>query len=160
MKYSDTIIIHNDNTSFCLFPHHPWLQYFFTWFFSPLAHHAVVPGVDPWHGGALWGVSVAEAAPSDRQLVEGIVIFLQDVEAPVQQVVSQSVQLGEVDTQVGDTQEFCKKKKKRLFMFHLISFQFHDQTDHSLVCKHVSNDCFFPVYISLNIPKSYQGYFL
>lgn len=70
----------------------------------PQAHHVVLPGVDPWHWGALWGVSVTEAAASDHQLIDGVVIFLQDVEASIQQVVSQSVELGEVDPQVGDTQ--------------------------------------------------------
>ena len=78
---------------------------------SPLAHHAVLPGVHPWHWGALWGVSVTKAAPSDHQLIEGVVIFLQDIEASVQQVVSQSVKLGKVDTQVGNTQKFCKGEK-------------------------------------------------
>lgn len=70
-------------------------------------HHAALPGVDPRHRSALGGVSVAEAAPSDHQLVDGVVILLQDVEAPVQQVVSQRVELGEVDAQIGDTQQFC-----------------------------------------------------
>lgn len=48
-------------------------------------------------------MSVTEAASSDHQLVDGVVIFLQDVEASIQQVVSQSVELGEIDPQVGDT---------------------------------------------------------
>lgn len=59
-------------------------------------------------------MSVTEAAPPDHQLVDGVVIFLQDVGAPVQQVVAQRVQLGEVDTQVGDAQKFCGGEKTDL----------------------------------------------
>lgn len=107
--------------NFFLVLQHMWLQ-------TPLAHHAVLPGVDPWHWSALWGVSVAEAAPSDHQLVDGVVIFLQDVKASVQQVVSQSVELGEVDTQVGDTQQFCDGENQ-------IDCLFHNKTEIWLVCK-------------------------
>lgn len=57
-------------------------------------------------------MTVTETASSDHQLVDGVVIFLQDVEASVQQVVSQSVELGEVDAQVGDTQKLCKGEKE------------------------------------------------
>lgn len=81
------------------------------WLWVSSTHHATLPGIDPRHRSALGGVSVAEAAPSDHQLVDGVVILLQDVEAPVQQVVSQSVELGEVDAQVGDTQQFCGEGK-------------------------------------------------
>lgn len=57
-------------------------------------------------------MAVAEAAASDHQLVDGVVVLLQHVEAPVQQVVSQSVELGEVDAQVGDSQKLCRINKK------------------------------------------------
>ena len=53
-------------------------------------------------------MSITEAAPSDHQFIDGVVIFLQDIKASVEQVVSQSVQLGKVDTQVGDAQKLCK----------------------------------------------------
>jgi hypothetical protein len=71
----------------------------------PLSDHAVLPGVHAGHGGALGGVSVAEAAASDHQLVQGVVVLLQHVGPAVQQVVPQRVQLGQVDPQVGDAQE-------------------------------------------------------
>lgn len=98
---------------------------------TPQAHHVVLPDVDPWHWGALWGVSVTEAAPSDHQLIDGVVIFLQDVEASIQQVVSQSVELGEVDPQVGDTQQFCEGEKTASTCINL----FHDKTEILFLCK-------------------------
>lgn len=55
----------------------------FVWWHS-LANHAVLPSVDAGHWGALWGVSVTEAAPSDHQFIDGVVIFLQDIKAPVE----------------------------------------------------------------------------
>ena len=57
-------------------------------------------------------MSVTEAAPSDNQLINGIVVLLQDVGAAVQQVISQSVELCEVDSQVGDAQKFCEGEEK------------------------------------------------
>jgi len=71
------------------------------------AHHAVLPGVHPRHGGALGAVAVAEAAAPHHQLVQGVVILLQHVVAPVQKVVAQRVELREVDAQVGDAQQLC-----------------------------------------------------
>lgn len=50
-------------------------------------------------------MSVAEAAAPHHQLIQGVVVLLQNVRAPVQQVISQGVQLGEVDPQVGDPQQ-------------------------------------------------------
>lgn len=61
-------------------------------------------------------MAVAKAAASDHQLVDGVVVLLQHVEAPIQQVVPQSVELGEVDAQVGDSQKLCRIKKKRLMI--------------------------------------------
>lgn len=85
-------------------------------------HHAVLRGFNARDGGTLWGMSVTEAAPSDHQLVDGIVIFLQDVKASVQQVISQSVKLSEVDTQIGDSQKFCRDVKQMDCVWFVESF--------------------------------------
>lgn len=50
-------------------------------------------------------MAVAEAAAAHHQLIQGIVILLQDVRPPVQKVVPQCVQLGEVNSQVGDPEQ-------------------------------------------------------
>lgn len=52
-------------------------------------------------------MAVAEAAASHHQLVHGVVVFLQHVGTPVQQVVPQGVQLDESDAQVGDPEKIC-----------------------------------------------------
>lgn len=78
------------------------------WQYHPLTDHADLPGVDPRHRSALWSMSVTEAAPSHYQLIDSVVIFLQDFRASVQKVISQSVELCEVNAQVGDAQKICK----------------------------------------------------
>lgn len=78
------------------------------WPYHPLTDHADLPGVDPRHRSALWSMSVTEAAPSHYQLIDSVVIFLQDFRASVQKVISQSVELCEVNAQVGDAQKICK----------------------------------------------------
>ena len=52
-------------------------------------------------------MSVTEAASSHHQLKDGVVVLLQDIGASVQEVVSKSVELSEVNTQVGDSQQLC-----------------------------------------------------
>ena len=67
----------------------------------PLSDHAVLPGVHAGHGGALGGVSVAEAAASDHQLVQGVVVLVLGVPPPAaQQGVAQREQTGEVNPDV------------------------------------------------------------
>ena len=53
------------------------------------------------------GMTVARAGPADDHVVDGVVILLVDLRSGVQQVVAQSVQLREVDAQVGHTQQLC-----------------------------------------------------
>jgi hypothetical protein len=56
-----------------------------------------------------WGtfvcVAVAETVSSNDHLVQGVVVFVFDVISGIQQVISQSVQLGKVDSEVGDFQK-------------------------------------------------------
>lgn len=49
-------------------------------------------------------MSVAEAVAPDHHVVDGVIIFLLNLYARVQEVVSQRVQFGELDPQVGDLQ--------------------------------------------------------
>lgn len=77
-----------------------------------LAHHALLI-LDPIDGGTLGGVAIAEAVAADDQLVHGVVVLLLDLHAGVQQVISQSVQLGEVHAQVSDLQLVFRMQEKR-----------------------------------------------
>lgn len=54
-------------------------------------------------------MSVAEAVSSDHHVVDGVVILLLDLHSRVQQVVSERVQSGELDPQVGDLQHVWTK---------------------------------------------------
>ena len=53
------------------------------------------------------GVTVARARASDDHVVDGVVILFVDLRASIQQVVAQSVQLGEVNTQVCHAEKLC-----------------------------------------------------
>ena len=57
------------------------------------------------HRYAATGVAVAQAATSHHHLVQGVVVFLGDVGARVEQVIAERVQPSKVDTQVGDFQK-------------------------------------------------------
>ena len=50
-------------------------------------------------------MAVAGAGSPDDHVVDGVVILLIDLRPRVQQVVPESVQLGEVDAQIRDTEE-------------------------------------------------------
>lgn len=67
-------------------------------------HHALADLPRSLNGGTLRGVSVAEAVPADHHVIDGVIIFLLDLYARVQKVVSKRVQFGELDPQVGDLQ--------------------------------------------------------
>jgi hypothetical protein len=58
----------------------------------------------PIDRGTLGGMSVAEAVAADDHVEEGIVVFLCDLVSRVQQIVTQCVELTELDTQVSDLQ--------------------------------------------------------
>ena len=51
------------------------------------------------------GVAVAGAGSPDDHVIDGVVILLIDLRPRVQKVVPESVQLGEVDAQIRDTEE-------------------------------------------------------
>lgn len=73
------------------------------------SHHSfnVVP--DAVDGGALGGVTVAEAVSTHHELIHGVVVLLFDLRSGVQQVVPQRVELGEVHSQVRDLQLVCSE---------------------------------------------------
>lgn len=54
-------------------------------------------------------MSVAEAVSSDHHVIDGVVILFFDLHTRVQQVVSECVQFGELDPQVGNLQHVCIK---------------------------------------------------
>lgn len=70
-------------------------------------HHAVVSGVNPWDRCTLGGMTIAEAAASHHQLIHRIIILLQHIRPTIQKVIPQSVQFGEVNPQVSDSQKVC-----------------------------------------------------
>ena len=69
-----------------------------------MTHHALSGQPGSLDGGALRGVSIAEAVSSDHHVVDGIVILLFDLHTRVQQVVSECMKFGELHPQVGDFQ--------------------------------------------------------
>lgn len=69
-----------------------------------VTHHALPDLPRSLDGGTLGGVSVAEAVPPDHHVVDGVIIFLFNLYTRVQEVVSERVQFGELDPQVGDLQ--------------------------------------------------------
>lgn len=69
-----------------------------------MTHHALPDLARSLDGGTLRGVSVAEAVPPDHHVVDGVIIFLFNLYARVQEVVAERVQFGELDPQVGDLQ--------------------------------------------------------
>lgn len=77
---------------------------------SPETHHAFNV-LDSSDGGALRSVAIAEAVAADDQLIHGVVVLLFDLHSRVEQVVTQSVQVSEVHTQVCDLQLICKEQK-------------------------------------------------
>lgn len=59
-------------------------------------NHALPGLAGSLNGGALRGVSIAEAVSSDHHVVDSVVILLFDLHTRVQQVVSERVQFGEL----------------------------------------------------------------
>lgn len=54
------------------------------------------------HRRTLTGVPVAEAVPANHHVVDGIVVLLPDLHPGIQEVISQRVQLDELDSQICD----------------------------------------------------------
>lgn len=79
------------------------------------SHHAwliedISSGAVYWH--TLAGMAIAEAAPSDHHLIEGVVVFILRVPpTPCQQVIPQSEQTCEVDPKVGHGDELYQERK-------------------------------------------------
>lgn len=63
-------------------------------------------------------MAIAKAVAPDNQLIYGIVIFLFDLSPWVQQVITQSVQLGEVQTEISDLQLVCDMKTLGLVKYN------------------------------------------
>ncbi len=79
-------------------------------------HHAcgvrVVASVLDRH--ALVGVAIAQAAASHHHLVQSVVVLLADLVSRVEQIVAERVQLGEVNTQVGDSEQVLDTLRVRV----------------------------------------------
>lgn len=67
-----------------------------------ITHHSFYIILDAINGGTLWGMAITKAVSTNDKLVYCIVVFLFDFISGVQQVVPQSVKLGEIHSQVGD----------------------------------------------------------
>ena len=50
-------------------------------------------------------MAVAGAGPTDHHVLNGVVVFLADLRAIVQQIVSQGMQSGHIDSEIGDFQQ-------------------------------------------------------
>lgn len=59
------------------------------------------------HGGALRGVTIAEAVSSDHHVVESVVVLLCHLVTGVQQIIAQRVEFDELHSQVCDLQHVC-----------------------------------------------------
>lgn len=75
-------------------------------------YHALGSGRRSIDGGALGGVAVAEAVAADDHVVQGVVVFLPNLVAVVEQVVAQRVELEELYPEVGDLQHVYKHKRE------------------------------------------------
>lgn len=84
-------------------------------------HHSFHLLVEALHRGTLAGVPVAEAVAAHHHVVDGIVVLFPDLHPWVQEVISQRVQLDELDSQIRDLQEVCRghQKKKNMFWSYL-----------------------------------------
>jgi hypothetical protein len=65
-------------------------------------YHSFHLFIESIHRGALTGMAVAEAVPSNHHIINCIVILLSDFHPGVQKVISQSMQFHKLDSQVGD----------------------------------------------------------
>lgn len=61
-------------------------------------HHSFHFFVEALHRCALTGVAIAEAVPAHHHVVNGIIVLLPDLHPRIQEVISQCVQLGELDS--------------------------------------------------------------
>ena len=72
--------------------------------FAPAVHHVLLVR-DPGQREAPGCVAVARAGPTDHHVLDSVVVFLADLRAIVQQIVSQGMQPGHVDSEIGDFQQ-------------------------------------------------------
>jgi hypothetical protein len=71
-------------------------------------------GLDSGQGKTSVGVSVARTRPPNDHVGYGVVIFFLNVFPSVQKIIAQSVQLGEVDAQIGHFQEILDLLRVRV----------------------------------------------
>lgn len=83
-------------------------------------HHSFHLLVEALHRGTLAGVPVAEAVAAHHHVVDGIVVLFPDLHPWVQEVISQRVQLDELDSQIRDLQEVCRGHQKKKTCFGVI----------------------------------------
>lgn len=61
-------------------------------------HHSFHFFTEALHWCTLAGMAIAEAVPAHHHVVNGIVVLLPDLHPRIQEVISQCVQLGELDS--------------------------------------------------------------